>query len=210
MKFLALLLSSLLALVAMLPLSAQAAQRGLAWGTNDNWGPNVAKGLIKWYWHWQDGPNSRFNGILEFVPCYWGPKYNSQWAQRKNEMNANPPKALLGFNEPDISGQSNLDPQTAANLWMQEIQPWKKRGVRLGSPQIVWNQDWLASFMSACKSKGCTVGKYLVAKQNSKHAHTRVRKPSISINGAIKLELEPARQGCRRVLLVSHRSWIKI
>ena len=75
-------------------------------------------------------------------------------------MNTSPPKALLAFNEPDISGQSNLDPTTAANLWMQEIQPWKKRGVRLGSPQIVWNQDWLSQFMNICKSKGCTVGKY--------------------------------------------------
>ncbi|CCF53816.1 uncharacterized protein UHO2_00906 [Ustilago hordei] len=157
MKYFALLLSALLSVVALMPLSAQAAQRGLAWGTNDNWGSSIAKGLITWYWHWQDGPNSRFNGKLEFVPCYWGPKYNSQWKQRKQEMNANVPKALLAFNEPDISGQSSLDPTTAANLWMQEIQPWKKRGVRLGSPQIVWNQDWLQSFMNICKSKGCTV-----------------------------------------------------
>lgn len=160
MKFLVLLLSALASLIALLPASTEAASRGLAWGTNDNWGPAIAKGLIQWYWHWQDGPNSKFNGKLEFVPCYWGPKYNSQWAARKNEMNANPPKALLAFNEPDISGQSNLDPQTAANLWMQEIQPWKKRGVRLGSPQIVYNQDWLQTFMNACKAKGCTVGKY--------------------------------------------------
>ncbi|TKY90128.1 hypothetical protein EX895_000126 [Sporisorium graminicola] len=157
MKSFALILSALVSLLALLPSSTEAAQRGLAWGTNDNWGPSVAKGLISWYWHWQDGPNSKFNGKLEFVPCYWGPKYNSQWAARKAEMNNNVPKALLAFNEPDISGQSNLDPTTAANLWMQEIQPWKKRGVRLGSPQIVWNQDWLSKFMSTCKSKGCTV-----------------------------------------------------
>lgn len=160
MKFLTLLLSAVLAVLAVLPLNAQAAQRGLAWGTNDNWGTNIANGLIRWYWHWQDGPNSRFAGKLEFVPCFWGPKYWSQWNQRKQEMNANVPKALLAFNEPDISGQSNLDPTTAANLWMQEIQPWKQRGVRLGSPQIVWNQDWLSQFMNICRSKGCTVGKF--------------------------------------------------
>ena len=157
MKFFSLLLSALVSLIALLPASTHAAQRGLAWGTNDNWGSQVAKGLITWYWHWQDGPNSKFNGKLEFVPCYWGPQYNSQWAQRKREMAANVPQALLGFKEPDIKGQSNLDPQTAANLWMQEIQPWKSRGVRLGSPQIVYNQDWLGQFMTICKSKGCTV-----------------------------------------------------
>ncbi|EST09733.1 Glycosyl hydrolase [Kalmanozyma brasiliensis GHG001] len=157
MKFLALLFSALVALITFLPSPTIAASRGLAWGTNNNWGPSVAKGLIEWYWHWQDGPNSRFNGKLEFVPCFWGPKYYSQWNQRKQEMNQNVPSALLGFNEPDISGQSNLDPTTAANLWMKEIQPWKKRGVRLGSPQIVYNQDWLGSFMNICRRKGCTV-----------------------------------------------------
>lgn len=137
-----------------------AAQRGLAWGTNDNWGYEVNQGLFKWYWHWQDGVVSQFSGKLEFVPCFWGPKYSTHWEHRKNEMSKHLPKALLGFNEPDISGQSNLSPSDAASLWMKEIQPWKAKGVRLGSPQIVWDQNWLSSFMSSCKKKGCTVGKY--------------------------------------------------
>ncbi len=134
MKFLAILLSSCLPSWRC----CRSRPRCSTWpgvGHQRQLGPNVAKGLIKWYWHWQDGPNSRFNGILEFVPCYWGPKYNSQWAQRKNEMNANPPKALLGFNEPDISGQSNLDPQTAANLWMQEISRGRSAASVIGSPR---------------------------------------------------------------------------
>ncbi|SNX81408.1 uncharacterized protein MEPE_00113 [Melanopsichium pennsylvanicum] len=157
MKLLPLLLSALVCLPILVPTTVYAAQRGLAWGTDDRWGTGVAKGLMTWYWHWQDGPNSYFTGKLEFVPCYWGPRYDTQWAARKAEMNASLPTALLGFNEPDISGQSNLDPTTAANLWLQEIQPWKSRGVRLGSPQIVWNLNWLGQFMSTCESIGCTV-----------------------------------------------------
>lgn len=131
--------------------------RGLAWGVNNNYGPRIAKGLISWYWHWQDGPNPLFNGKLEFVPCFWGPRYFSQWNQRKQEMKGNLPKHILSFNEPDVSGQANLDPKYAARLHMQELEPYAKRGVKISSPQIVYNIQWLQEFMNECNKLGCTV-----------------------------------------------------
>ena len=156
MRITALFTALLAVLIASLSTVA-AVDRGLAWGTDDRWGTNIAKGLIKWYWHWQDGPNTYFNGKLEFVPCFWGPSKTTQWNQRKAEMAKSLPKAILAFNEPDISSQSNMSPASAASLFKKEIWPYKAQGVRLGSPQIVWNLDWMASFLSECNKIGCSV-----------------------------------------------------
>ncbi|EPQ29533.1 uncharacterized protein PFL1_02752 [Pseudozyma flocculosa PF-1] len=148
------LLSLALVLLAFAP-STEAHQRGLAWGTNDSWGSKLTGGLYTWYWHWQDGPNRVFDGKLEFVPCFWGKKYASLWQARKSEMAQKLPKAILAFNEPDIASQSNLQPAEAARLFQQELQPYRRKGVRVSSPQIVWNVDWLSSFMKECNKIGC-------------------------------------------------------
>ncbi|PWN48129.1 glycoside hydrolase [Violaceomyces palustris] len=151
----ALLSTALLALASLH--QTEACERGLAWGTNDNWAPKIAKGLISWYHHWQDGPNSRMPSHVEFVPTFWGPKYQSKWNQRKQEMKKKLPKHILAFNEPEIPGQANMGAKHAARLFMQEIQPYAAKGVKLSSPQMVWKLEWLETFMDECDKLGCTI-----------------------------------------------------
>ncbi|KZT12986.1 glycoside hydrolase family 128 protein [Laetiporus sulphureus 93-53] len=65
---------------------------------------------------------------------------------------------ILAFNEPDQAGQANMDPSTAASLWLQYIEPKKDEGFRLISPAVSSGSDgipWLESFMSACDT--CTI-----------------------------------------------------
>jgi hypothetical protein len=85
---------------------------------------------------------------------FWGPAQQGSWNQRVTEMEQNRPSHLLGFNEPDISSQSNMSPQDAANLWMQQIHPWGQKGVQLVSPAIAFDLTWMASFLSAIESQG--------------------------------------------------------
>jgi hypothetical protein len=85
---------------------------------------------------------------------YWGESQNDAWNQRKEEMAKNLPQHLLAFNEPDISSQANMDPNSAANLYMQEIVPWGKKGVKLGSPAIAYNLDWMQTFLNAVQAQG--------------------------------------------------------
>jgi hypothetical protein len=85
---------------------------------------------------------------------YWGESQNDAWNQRKQEMAKNLPQHLLAFNEPDISSQANMDPNSAANLYMQEIVPWGKKGVKLGSPAIAYNLDWMQTFLNAVQAQG--------------------------------------------------------
>jgi len=93
-------------------------------------------------------------GGVEYVPMFWGPKYWGLWNQRVAQMNHNPPKHLMAFNEPDVSGQSNMDPYYAAELYIEQIQHWSNKGTLLGSPAIVWNLNWLATFLSQVEKKG--------------------------------------------------------
>lgn len=133
---------------------AQAAMRGLAWATDNRWATEIgSKPKIQWYHHWQDGPISQL-ASKEFVPQFWGPAKWSQWNSRVSEMNANKPQHLMAFNEPDVSSQSNMDPNYAAQLYMEQIQPWGNKGVSLGSPAIVWKLDWMQTFLNGVKNRG--------------------------------------------------------
>jgi len=62
---------------------------------------------------------------------------------------------LLTFNEPDYAQQSNIDPNDAAQLWMQYIEPLKTSmpGIQLGAPAVSSDSTgvpWLQTFFSAC------------------------------------------------------------
>jgi hypothetical protein len=147
--------------------------RGLPWAVNNNWATQVAtKPKMTWYHRmflslyasspsflilvatdWADGPVSQM-GSVEYCQMFWGPSNWDKWNQRKAEMAKKAPTCLLGFNEPDISSQANMDPGSAASLYMQEIYPWSKKGARLGSPGIAFNLDWMATFLNDLNGKG--------------------------------------------------------
>lgn len=128
--------------------------RGLAWAVDDNFAPALANGpLIHWYYHWADGPNTKMPSKVEFVPMFYGPNNWDQWNQRIAEMNKKTPKHILAFNEPDIS-QTAIDPNYAAELFMEQIYPWAKKGVKLGSPGIAFDLNWMSTFYDAVKNKG--------------------------------------------------------
>ena len=56
---------------------------------------------------------------------------------------------------PDLSSQSNIAPEAAAQLWKANIQPLKAQGYTLVAPAIAYSIPWLQSFIAACT--GCTV-----------------------------------------------------
>ncbi|KIM74815.1 glycoside hydrolase family 128 protein [Piloderma croceum F 1598] len=135
--------------------SAGTSQRGLAWAANNNLAPKLGSpSIVKWYHHWQNGPVSQMPSKNEYVPMFWGEKYRSLWNERVAEMNKKAPKNLMSLNEPDVVGQANMDPNAAADLYMKEVYPWSKKGVKLCTPAIVWNLKWMQTFLSAIKKQG--------------------------------------------------------
>lgn len=53
--------------------------------------------------------------IDTYVPMVWG--YNEGWKERVREVDKPNNKYILGFNEPNHQGQSNLTPAEAAAAW---------------------------------------------------------------------------------------------
>jgi hypothetical protein len=89
-----------------------------------------------------------------FAPQLWGPSYTDSFSSTVVEGYAN---IALGFNEPNEAGQSNMDPGTAASLWIQYIEPLKAKGYRVGSPATSSNPNgltWMQNFFAACNG-GC-------------------------------------------------------
>ncbi|KAI0668276.1 glycosyl hydrolase catalytic core-domain-containing protein [Trametes maxima] len=65
---------------------------------------------------------------------------------------------ILGFNEPNEQGQANLDPVTAASLWVQHIEPKRSFGYNLASPAVSSRpngQQWMQNFLQSCS--GCSI-----------------------------------------------------
>ena len=114
---------------------------------------------IRRYYTWSPS-SANFNADLEFVPMLWGERQVSQWDSTINETIQDLQVThVLGFNEPEISGQSNLSPSDGAALWKAHIEPLKSQGLLLGSPApsgAPAGKQWLLDWMDQCQG-GCTV-----------------------------------------------------
>ena len=108
-----------------------------------------------WYYTW----STTHSGIsapakVGFVPMIWGAASvtTAALAQAKAEG-----PYLLGFNEPDMSAQSNMTVDQALSLWPK----LEATGSKLGSPAVAYGGDqaggWLDRFMTGAKAKGYRV-----------------------------------------------------
>ncbi|EIM87592.1 glycoside hydrolase [Stereum hirsutum FP-91666 SS1] len=134
---------------------------GLAWA-NGKWvdmKQYESTGKVSWYYTW--GPDPVDGATIEFVPMFWGSKDIDDWQSSINStISELDVKAILGFNEPQQSGQSNLTPSDGASLWQTYIEPLKSANpsLRLGSPapsSAPSGKTWLQEWLSACNG-GCT------------------------------------------------------
>jgi hypothetical protein len=115
----------------------------------------LAASGASWYYNWASSPSgiSSPPGV-SYVPQIWGAANvtSATLAQVKTEGNF-----LLGFNEPDLSSQSNLSVSQALSLWPQ----LEATGMTLGSPAVASGGDvaggWLDQFMSGATARGYRV-----------------------------------------------------
>lgn len=139
--------------VALASGSFAATKRGLAFADSDNTGDiAVADGTqVSWVYNWgSTAPSYLKNTDMTYIPMQWGEDNADNFMAEVQAQNA---KTILGFNEPDLSSQSDITPMTAASLWVQYIQPLKAHGVRLGSPAVSSAPSgipWLSQFFGNC------------------------------------------------------------
>ncbi|KAF8176998.1 hypothetical protein BJ912DRAFT_1024259 [Pholiota molesta] len=92
---------------------------------------------------------------IPYIPMQWGAGGIENFASQVKAQGA---KTILGFNEPDLAGQSNINATYAAALWKKYINPLSASGVRLGAPAVSnapGGRPWLAAFLAACS--GCRI-----------------------------------------------------
>jgi hypothetical protein len=108
---------------------------------------------VSWYYDWKPRPDvAGVPAGVQFVPMIWGMK-------NMNEADLKAAKAsgtgiLLGFNEPNEKGQSNISVEQALDAWPR----LEALHMRLGSPapgtgDDVKSNGWLARFMAGAKAR---------------------------------------------------------
>ncbi|EIN11770.1 hypothetical protein PUNSTDRAFT_131925 [Punctularia strigosozonata HHB-11173 SS5] len=132
---------------------------GLAWpnGQSVDITQYQTTGKVSWYYSWGPSPT---NTKLEFVPMLWGQSQVDQFSTTiNNTIEAGGITAVLGMNEPQEAGQSNLTPEEGAAMWKTYLEPLRSRGVRLGSPapsSAPSGKTWIQDFLTICDG-GCTI-----------------------------------------------------
>ena len=107
---------------------------------------------VSWYYNWKQTPSSGCASTgIPFVPMIWGHSNEVTASAISSAVSSFVSKGygyVLGFNEPDNSGQANLPVTTAVSLWPS----FNNSAIVLGTPATSANstgQTWFTSFMGS-------------------------------------------------------------
>jgi hypothetical protein len=129
--------------------SSGAPLKGVAFSTTYGTCPDLTTLGLSWYYNW--GSSTKCTGI-EYVPQIWGDWNTLSWVPMPAKAVAGGAKYLLGFNEPDGTGQANMTVDKALELWPSFDQP----GVQIGSPAVA-GEGWMPDFMTGVAAKNLRV-----------------------------------------------------
>ena len=163
--------SILLAFCCSLAISAQStssSKRGLVAISSpedaDIW--DVKGSKLTWYYNYAAYPTSTYDGSsLQFVPMLSGApkKGDTKFSDLIGSLINGGTKVpyVLSFNEPDLCdgiGGACVDPGTAAQIWIEQIEPLKHLHIKLGAPSTTGSSSgtqWLGQFFGYCDGR-CT------------------------------------------------------
>jgi RNA polymerase sigma factor (sigma-70 family) len=131
-------------------------RKGISAWTFNGQDQALAQSGASWYYTWDTTDKGISAPNVGFVPMIWGSASvtSSALAQAKQTTSCG---CLLGFNEPDNGGQSNMTPAQALTLWPQLM----SIGLQLGAPAVASGAadsgGWLDQFMAGVKQHGYRV-----------------------------------------------------
>lgn len=100
-----------------------------------------------WYYDWNFAAVNNIPSSIPFTPMVWGATTVADTTAMTLLYDCTGSHAVLGFNEPDRTDQSNLSVVEALNLWPKLV----STGRRIGSPATASNPTknggWLDQFM---------------------------------------------------------------
>lgn len=131
--------------------SATSSKKGGDFSTNmtyGTWNGDIVNLKTFWYYTWGTPMPSPSPKNCEFVSMFWGAANVTDAniaavGQLKAQGSV---KYVLGFNEPDQSGQSNMTVSQVLALWPK----LESIGLPLGSPAVSWpTLQWFTDFMDS-------------------------------------------------------------
>ncbi|KAI0191631.1 glycoside hydrolase family 128 protein [Astrocystis sublimbata] len=125
---------------------------------------------LTWYYNYGPTPApvfaSKTQEEFEFVPQLWGAVDDTSFLDQVNSLieGGRNISHVLTFNEPDGPAQyggSNIYPYKAAQVWVDNIEPLRKKGVKVGLPSctgapsgLTWLQDFLGNCSQLISTEG--------------------------------------------------------
>ena len=157
-------------IVCIVSANLSSSKRGLIYiqseETSDDSIWNAPNSDLTWYYNYGASPTDGLdNSKLQFVPMLWGPPSDGDtpFNDTVNGLinGGMSIKYILSFNEPDLCnndgyGGSCLAAAEAAQIWIEQVEPLKQLGVKLGAPAVTSappGTEWLESFFSHCDGK---------------------------------------------------------
>lgn len=132
-------------------------KKGADFSTNTSvgtWWGNVINTQAHWFYTWGTSvPLELAPQNCEFVPMFWSgasvTDANIAYVQQLHAQGR--ANYVLGFNEPDLTDQSNMSVSAALSYWPK----LESIGLPLGSPAASWpTRQWIYDFMDSCKAQG--------------------------------------------------------
>jgi hypothetical protein len=142
--------------------TSKSAKRGIAYDLASAADLAVLSPGVSWWYNWGAQPNSgvpsdyvtRYG--MDYYPMLWNDQFDA--AVVEAFLAAHPEVGyLLLMNEPNLTDQSNLTPQKAAQIWPSYEAVASRTGVKLVGPAITWGTMtgysdpvvWLDAFYAA-------------------------------------------------------------
>jgi len=144
------------AVVASTTAAQTSTRKGVGAWTFSGQDKALAESGASWFYTWSTSTKGISASNVGFVPMIWGSASvtASALAQAKETTSCG---CVLGFNEPDNGGQSNMTSSQALALWPQLM----NTGLELGSPAVAGGGanagGWLDQFMTGVKQHGYRV-----------------------------------------------------
>jgi len=154
-------------------------------GENFHCGDLESFSRVTWWYNWHTQPNHHVEGYCTcdtapdcgpeptepaFVPMVWG--YHEEdrpWHDDINDPVDEKYPIILGFNEPNHSDQSDIDPETAAVAWV-ELQEMYPDRILVSPAPAGGDTNWFDKFFEYCEVLNCRID-YLATHDYVGHAN---------------------------------------
>lgn len=124
------------------PVTFYVSKKGLAMGDNMGTKVSLKKLNCSWYYNWGTKAfNNSVDDGVQHSPMIWGQDSLGDISNLDSEANY-----VLGFNEPDIPSQANMNFWDAVGIWNSHIKPINKRKVS-PAPARPGGSPWLEDFI---------------------------------------------------------------